>query len=277
MPTIKIFLRGFGQVMLQNNALTGALFLAGIFYNSWLMALGAILGALASVLAAVALKYSNEDIKNGLYGFNGVLVGIAVWFYFETSVISTIAIIVGAIISTIIMRFMKEKMPAFTAPFVISSWLLIIGLKFFNLASSTIFPPFSDDSLDLLSAIGQGFGQVMFQGSVITGLIFLLAIMVNSRIAALYAFYGSFLGVILAMLFTLPFGMINIGLFGYNAVLCGIALGDKHVKAFVLATLAIVLSVLLNWWLGSLGIITLTAPFVLATWVILLIKKLLNQ
>ncbi|MDP2944337.1 MAG: urea transporter, partial [bacterium] len=32
----KIILRGVGQVMLQNNALTGLLFLVGIFYNSWL-------------------------------------------------------------------------------------------------------------------------------------------------------------------------------------------------------------------------------------------------
>ncbi|MFA6098718.1 MAG: urea transporter, partial [Patescibacteria group bacterium] len=44
MHFIKILLRGVSQVMLQNNAFTGALFLFGIFYNSWIMGLGAILG-----------------------------------------------------------------------------------------------------------------------------------------------------------------------------------------------------------------------------------------
>ena len=78
---IKTILRGVGQVMLQNNALTGLLFLAGIFYNSWLMGLGAIAGNFISTISAKFLKYSEEDIKNGLYGFNGTLVGIAIWFF----------------------------------------------------------------------------------------------------------------------------------------------------------------------------------------------------
>ncbi|NCA77090.1 MAG: hypothetical protein EOM90_12225 [Alphaproteobacteria bacterium] len=73
---ITTILRGVGQVMFQNNALTGILFLAGIFYNSWLMGLGAIAGNIASTITAKVLKYSDEDIKNGLYGFNGTLVGI---------------------------------------------------------------------------------------------------------------------------------------------------------------------------------------------------------
>ncbi|MFA5995561.1 MAG: urea transporter [Patescibacteria group bacterium] len=67
--------------------------------------------------------------------------------------------------------------------------------------------------------------------------------------------------------------MINIGLFGYNAVLCGIALGTKKWSGFILATFAILLSVLLNYGLGKVGIITLTAPFVIATWAALLVKS----
>jgi urea transporter len=67
--------------------------------------------------------------------------------------------------------------------------------------------------------------------------------------------------------------MINIGLFGYNAVLCGIALGTKKWNGFMLATFAILLSVLLNHGLDKIGIITLTAPFVIATWVALLVES----
>ncbi|MFA5995560.1 MAG: urea transporter [Patescibacteria group bacterium] len=118
---IKIILRGVGQVMLQNNALTGLLFLAGIFYNSWLMGLGAIAGNIISTISAKFLKYSDEDIKNGLYGFNGTLVGIAIWFFFEVNIYTVIAIIIGAVLSTVIMQTMKKRMPAFTAPFVIAT------------------------------------------------------------------------------------------------------------------------------------------------------------
>jgi len=46
-----------------------------------------------------------------------------------------LAIIVGAILSTITMHIINKKIPAFTAPFVISTWLVIIVITFFNLSS----------------------------------------------------------------------------------------------------------------------------------------------
>ena len=270
---IKTILRGVGQVMLQNNALTGLLFLAGIFYNSGLMGLGTIAGNIVSTISAKFLKYPDEDIKNGLYGFNGTLVGIAIWFFFSVNISTTLAVIIGAALSTVIMHAMKKRIPAFTAPFVISTWIVMLGIKLLDII------PFLSPSLpqnsspDLLSAISMGVGQVMFQGNIITGILFLLAILVNSRTAAIYALYGSLLGGLFAILLALPLSMVNIGLFGYNAVLCGIALGTKKWNGFILATFAILLSVLLNYGLDKIGIITLTAPFVIATWVALLIKS----
>ena len=68
--------RGIGQVMFQNNALSGLLMLVGVLLNSWQMALLAIAGNVVSTLAAYFSGYSREDIRNGLYGFNGTLVGI---------------------------------------------------------------------------------------------------------------------------------------------------------------------------------------------------------
>jgi len=264
---IRTLLRGVGQVMLQNNALTGLLFLAGIFYNSWIFGVGALLGNVISTLFALIFKNSKQDIENGLYGFNGTLVGIAVWFFFGVSVTTTVAIILGAILSTVIMHEMKKHMPAFTAPFVLATWVMIFGLPFFHLASLANSTLPAETSLNALSASGMGFGQVMFQGNIVTGALFLLALIVSSRTAALYALYGSLLGGAFALLLSLPLASINLGLFGYNAVLCGIALGDKKWSTFLFATFAILLSVFLQYGLGQIGLITLTAPFVVATWV----------
>ena len=58
--------RGVGQVMFQNNALSGVLMLAGILLNSWQMALLAIAGNVVSTLTACLSGYSREDIRNGL-------------------------------------------------------------------------------------------------------------------------------------------------------------------------------------------------------------------
>ena len=80
--------RGVGQVMFQNNALSGLLMLAGILLNSWQMALLAIAGNVVSTLTACLSGYSREDIRNGLYGFNGTLVGIAIGVFMPVSVAS---------------------------------------------------------------------------------------------------------------------------------------------------------------------------------------------
>lgn len=153
----------------------------------------------------------------------------------------------------------------------------VLVIELLNLTPFVTSPALQENKLELFSSVSMGFGQVMFQGSVVTGIIFFIAIAINSRITAVYALYGSLLGTVLAALIGLPLVMINIGLFGYNAVLCGIALGDKSWKSFLGATFAIVLTVLLNFGLDKAGIITLTAPFVLATWTVLLLNKLLKK
>ena len=73
-----VLLKGVGQVIFQENALSGALMLLGIFLSSWRMGLAAMGGVCASTLAAWILGYDREPIRRGLYGFNGTLVGIAV-------------------------------------------------------------------------------------------------------------------------------------------------------------------------------------------------------
>ena len=65
--------RGIGEVMFQNNAFSGLLMLIGIFLNSWQMGTLAVCGNIISILTAYFSGYKYDDIKNGLYGFNGTL------------------------------------------------------------------------------------------------------------------------------------------------------------------------------------------------------------
>lgn len=273
MRIIQTTLRGIGQVMFQNNIYSGALFLAGIFYNSWLLGLAALLGTIISTGAAQFLKYSKEDIENGLYGFNGTLTGIAIFLFFEVNVAIVFALILGTILSTLVMHYLKKIVPPFTAPFVLATWLVIYSLLFiFNFTLLTSSAP-TESSFQILAAFSNSFGQVMFQENVITGLFFILAILVNNKLMAGYAIYAAILGSLSGWLFSEPISAINAGLMGYNAILCAIALTGKSWRDFIWITLAIILSTMLNIGLALTGIITLTAPFVLATWIILKFKN----
>lgn len=81
---VVLFLNGFGQIMFQQSALTGIFFFIGICTNSWFMASGGILGALSGVITARFLAFKSDDILQGVYGFNGALVGVALIFSLRT-------------------------------------------------------------------------------------------------------------------------------------------------------------------------------------------------
>ena len=121
--------RGVGQVMFQNNALSGLLMLVGVLLNSWQMALLAIAGNVVSTLAAYFSGYSREDIRNGLYGFNGTLVGIAIGVFMPITVASLLLLVAGSCLSTWIARLfgLQRLVSGFTTPFIISVWILLVA------------------------------------------------------------------------------------------------------------------------------------------------------
>lgn len=269
----KTLLKGFGQVMFQNSELTGFLFLIGIFYNSWLLGIAALLGVISSTLFALFLHYEKKDIEDGLYGFNGVLVGIALFFFFQPTLPLALLAILGAFLSTLIMKFMREKnLFPYTFPFVLSTWILMLLINALTLVPVQQQAQASAASIDLLSSISMGFGQVMFQASTVTGIVFFIAIFLNSRKSALYALFGSTAGMLVAFVLSFPLTLVNAGIFGFNAVLCGIALSGNK-KAPLWAGISILLSVFIIYLMSLYNFAALTSPFVFATWITLALQR----
>jgi hypothetical protein len=102
-------LTGLGQIMFQDSAWTGAFFLTGIAIVSPVTAAGAALGALVGTLAAMLLKYDEQEIRDGIYGFNASLVGIAMIARYQPHVLTFLLIIVGAGVSTMLTREMRRR------------------------------------------------------------------------------------------------------------------------------------------------------------------------
>ncbi|MGO1463116.1 MAG: urea transporter [Marinobacter sp.] len=271
--------RGVGQVMLQENAFSGCLMLLGIACNSWLMALAALLGGSVSTLAAMLLKFDKQALQRGWYGFNGTLVGIATVVFLQVSVWSVVLLVAGAILSTLVMRLflMQRHFPAYTAPFVLVTWLLLLVCHL--MIATNLLPPVVDlvsTSPDIFAAFWRSLGQIMFQPSPVAGLLFFAAVLVHSRVNSFYMLLGAGLPLLLLMANEMNYANFNAGLYAYNAVLCAIALGERTRASLCGAILAITLSVALQWLGIQAGLITLTAPFVLAAWVTLVLRQWVN-
>src|SRR5690606_29913358 len=111
MSYIHFILRGIGQIIFQNNIYSGLLFLIGIGYSAPLLCAGALLGTIISTGTAQILNYSKEDIQYGLYGFNGALVGIAIWYFFGFSTTTLIVLIISASLTTPLNLHLKKIVP----------------------------------------------------------------------------------------------------------------------------------------------------------------------
>lgn len=262
-------------------ALSGLLMLIGIFLNSWQMGISAVSGNIISTLTAHFSGYGRDDIKNGLYGFNGTLVGIATGVFIELSLASLLLMAVASCISTWIVRLFsfQRSLPGFTAPFILSVWGLL-GFCTWIMPDILLVSDAVNDTtqgIDYFQALGFGTGQVMFQGNIWTGLLFLVGVLVNSRAAAFYTVIGVLLPIPLAILLGIDAETLNMGLMGYNGVLCAIALGDRALKSLVWASCSVLLSVVLQIIGMNLEITTLTAPFVVSVWVIMGIQKLVSS
>jgi len=283
--------RGCGQVMFQNNTITGLLFFAGIFYNSVTLGICAVLGTMSATLTAQVLSADRQLVRAGLFGFNGTLAGIALPFFFTYEPNMLVYVILNGAFSTILMAALvnflgKWGVPALTAPFVLATWILMFCVYKFALfqPGALIAPalPNPAATLDLGTVSGltfwegitKGVGEVMFQDNVITGIIFVVAILVNSRISAAFAVIGALGGLLTALVMQSPETPMHLGLYGFNSVLCAIAVGGVFFY--------------LNWWtffyalgcvlLGSIataafgvllspiGMPALTWPFIAITW-----------
>lgn len=283
LPFIDQTLKGIGQIMLQENRWTGLLFIIGLFIGSWQYAAAAILAAAAGTAAAKLLKYNQQEIDAGLYGFSPALVGVVLVFLFDDILIIWFLVIAGGILAAMIQHFfITKKIPAYTFPFILVAWAFI-----FLIRQYTEIPPsellqikFEPTQLDVFLAPTNGFGEVIFQASVLSGVIFFIAVFINSPVAALYGLAASLLGAVLSVVNGQPLEQINLGLFGFNAVLTAIVFaGTKKIDGLWVLSGVIITIVIHNLLIDHhiLDVVggVLTFPFVAGTWITLLIQKIL--
>jgi urea transporter len=291
LPILVVF-RGIGQVFFQENALSGVLFTLGIALCVPGQALGLVVGSALGAATAWQLKFDKAELNAGIFGFNSALVGIATLFFFQPGVVSIALLIVGSVVAAIVTRGMRASLPfpTYTTPFIITTWVIFFLGKMLNASPVEGYPALlANPSLPfVVEATAHGIGQVMFQGSLWTGILFLIGIGVSDRHHAALVLVGSIVGMLMAWHHTTEaaraldperlvsrslFDNIALGLYGYNATLAPVALYLWR-RSLIPALLGMLLTVPITELLPHLGIPALTAPFVLATWLVLAIAWL---
>jgi urea transporter len=219
------------------------------------------------------LKYHQDEINNGLYGFSATLVGVALICFFKPGIIIWVAIVIGSALATILQHlFIVKKIPAFTFPFILVTWLLLYIFHYFPALTQPQPTSTGTYTNNYPALFSRGFGQVIFQDNIWAGILFIIGIFINRPIAAIYAIVGIALSSTIACQLKEPVNDIYLGLLSYNAVLCAITFAGNKAEDFLLGLISVILSVLIMIQMRYMNLPALTFPFVLATWLAIIIK-----
>ncbi|WP_406080470.1 urea transporter [Micromonospora sp. NBC_00858] len=294
-------LRGAAQVVLQNNPLTGLLILVAVAWGAFENGQprifgGAVLGLVVGTATAVALRVDNASLRKGLFGFSPLLTGIAVPTFLDDRPLMWLYLVLGAAATTVVTLalnaiFKTWGLTAFTMPFVLTTWVLLLAAYQFDRFTvlTNLKPMFPGEGplvggrfdWDLVPTFLRGVSQVYLTNSWVSGLIILVALLVNSRWSALFAVVGAVGATLLALWFGADATSLDKGLFGFNAVLTAIAVGAVLHRPGALVTVYTLFGIALTLFvqmalatvLTPLAIPVLTGPFNIATWLLLLPKR----
>ncbi|WP_353631658.1 urea transporter [Pseudomonas canadensis] len=259
-------LNGFSQIFLQRQPLCGLLCLLAILIGAPTLLGGALLGGVAGLLTAQRRGYPKGERQAGLYSYNGVLLGLLISQHFAWSALLPPLILAGGGLSAILTRqWLKhasqpDDLPAYTAPFVLLGWLLI------GTVPDSTFSLSEPDTLAALTAPFTGLAQIMLLNQPVAGALIALGLWLANRRAAVWALVGSTAGVLIALWLQEPASAL-LGLHSYNPALAALALSQVRRHPW-LPLLGILLAILLTPGFAALHLPALTAPFILACWLV---------
>jgi urea transporter len=294
-------LRGASQVFFQDNPITGLFVLAGVFWATAVtgmicVGIGALVGLMTGTATAVLLRSDEASLRKGMFGFNPILVGIAVptflrgqstmWLYLVigTAAAHVVTLAVGALLK-------PYGVAASTAPFVFTSWLLMLGAyNFAGTPASALSTPALPRAVQeaaaqvpltpafLVQTLFRNISQVFLLKSVVAGILFIVGIAFSSVRAAVFAVVGSVIAMLTALVFGADGGDLARGLFGFSPVLTAMALGATFLRpswrVTAYASFGTMFTVIVQAGMDVLvtpfGVPSFTMPYVLTMWLFML-------
>jgi urea transporter len=140
-----------------------------------------------------------------------------------------------------------------------------------TIMGKNVLPEVQLGSLPFWRQYLRGFSQCAFQANEITGLLFVIAVLTYSWRMAVFYIASVLIATVVARLVKADRTLMDLGLFGFNSGLMGLAMGNFYVPdvalwvwVLVLAAVVALVAVAMSKWLP---IPFLAAPFIVTFWI----------
>lgn len=269
MNFLKSILLSYSQILFSNRVWFGAIALLSTFIYPQLGAAG-LVGVILTNTIAYILKYDKKTIESGYFGFNGILLGIAIAFYIKLSLftflISLIFIAILFFANIIIEDQFRVhlKLPVMSIPFVVTFFFFALFIS--NFTGIQFLPTSLIDQHNFnwlpifFKRYFNSVGMILFIPSISAGIILTIALIIFSRVSFLLSLISFTTSFFLAKYLLPQFAESHSILIGLNSILCAIALGGSLIipsrKSFILTILVqpiviVIIGIVLNIFEGT--------------------------
>ncbi len=276
----------YSQIFFSNRRWFGFLILLATFL---IPIHGSIIlfSTLVTNLTALIFGYEQKKIREGFYGFNGLLFGAALSFFFKPNEyflsILLIFLIINFFINTAVENYFTFafNLPGLSLPFLISFYLFVVfnrSLNFFEPKSmyfqSIHYLSYLPNEINVFL---QNLSLLILQNSVLAGLIIIIAILMYSRIMFLLAILGYILSLVILSLFNIHISTQTGILISINSIIVSIALGGSLVipsnRSIIISTIGVIIvsifTIILNAIFQKVNLSVFVLPFNLTVFLII--------
>jgi len=275
-------LSGYAQIAFNDNTFSAILMIYATYIASPTAAIAGLWATFVATIAAHILGVPKGAIKCGVYGFNSALAGLAIGIlvvFPDTArllLYSGLAGIFCVLFQAALGELLsKWNVPSLALPYCITMCLLIpatltlgglqasgIGQKLFEAGQT----PGVWTSGEFVTAALNGIAQVLWVDKPLTGILYLIAVLLASRIDVISVIIGATVSTSVAIALGLPKDLVLIGIYGYNAVLVmhvitrGFLINARsYLFAVIMAALTVVFGAGLRVIFAPLGIVSFYA------------------
>lgn len=295
---ISTALKSISQVILIENVISGLIILSAITIVNYQLGIVALVSGMIGTLIGYAGGADKNAVDQGLFGYNSVLIGLSLSLFLNGKVRWGIAF-VGAAFATILtaamMHFLKKiEIPVLTFPYIVLTWFFLLAsyhLQIFKLTPELLPQILSHWSLHiegdikLIDGLVHGIGQVYFQSTFWAGIFILIAVFWGNWKFGIYTILGTIIGWCTAYALGAEYTLLNLGLYGYNAVLAILVVSQVNddtcpfapITGVIAAMITVPITASIDTWLMPYGLPGFTMPFVLVAWIFIGARKVLPK
>jgi urea transporter/murein DD-endopeptidase MepM/ murein hydrolase activator NlpD len=207
-------MHSYSQIFFSLNKFFAAIILLVTFFSPFIGLCGLLAVTLTNGLAYI-FGFKQQDIREGIFGFNALLFGLALGYTFEPNAAFWVLFVIACFTLLVLIAvfsgtFAKIGLPFLSFPFLICFWMITLaGKELSHLAYANHFLPnmvqmpgpakllslwvHSADNLELPSLLRTFFrtlSATFFQDSILGGMLISLGLFLFSRIAFSLAFMG---------------------------------------------------------------------------------------